>query len=245
MPHATYRYFSNALQKHTQAEIILPDPSLPGPFRVMFLLHGLSDDHTIWIRRTSIERYCEGLPLIVVMPDGGRGWYTDAKQGYAYETAIGKELPELIAKTFPTKGPWAISGLSMGGYGALKLALKYPETFHSAVSHSGAVGMGHFPPYREDDFRIEIERIFGTNPTDGRDDLFALVGKLRPSKMPAIRFDCGEADFLLEFNRLFHQHLTKLQVEHGYEEFSGDHNWEYWDKHVQEGITFHRKSLGF
>lgn len=245
MPQATLRYFSEALQKHTQAEIILPNLSLDGPFHVMFLLHGLSDDQSIWMRRTSIERYVEGLPLIVVMPDGGRGWYTDAVEGYAYETAIATELPAIIAKTFPTKGPWCISGLSMGGYGAVKLALKHSETFHSAVSHSGAMGMAHFIPDRDEAFKREVARIFGPNPVGGDNDLHALVGKLRPSKMPLIRFDCGVDDFLIEFNRDFDRHLRELEVGHEYQEFPGDHNWAYWDEHVQEGISFHRKNLHF
>lgn len=243
MPHVTYRYFSQALQKHTQVEILLPDPAMEGPFHVMFLLHGLSDDQTIWMRRTSIERYVDGLPLIVVMPDGGRGWYSDAVEGYAYETAIGKELPEVISRTFATKRPWAITGLSMGGYGALKLALRFPETFHSAVSHSGALHMAHYPPNRDDAFNQEVYRVFGPDAAGGANDLHALVGKLRPSKMPLIRFDCGVDDFLIESNRDFHRHMKELEIEHEYEEFPGEHNWAYWDTHVQSAIAFHRKHL--
>lgn len=243
MPHLTFRYFSPALQKHTVAEILLPDLSLEGPFHVMFLLHGLSDDQSIWMRQTSIERYVDGVPLIVVMPDGGRGWYSDAAEGYAYETAIGRELPEIIAKTFPTKGPWAITGLSMGGYGALKLALRFPETFHSAVSHSGALHMAHYPPKRDDAFNQEVYRIFGPDAVGGLNDLHALVGKLRPSKMPFLRIDCGVDDFLIESNRDYHRHLVELGVDHEYEEFPGEHNWAYWDTHVQEAIAFHRKHL--
>jgi len=245
MPHLTYRYFSHALVKQTQAEILLPDPSIEGPFHVMFLLHGLSDDQSIWMRRTSIERYVEGLPLIVVMPDGGRGWYTDAAEGYAYETAIGRELPELIEKTFPTVGPWCVTGLSMGGYGAFKLALRFPERFHSAVSHSGAMHCGHWPPRGDDAFVAEATRIFGPDSEGGSNDLYALVGKMRPSKMPFLRFDCGVDDFLIESNRAYHKHLEELEIKHEYEEFPGAHTWEYWDTHVREALEFHRKHLPF
>jgi putative tributyrin esterase len=244
VPHLTYRYKSEALEKHVQAEVLLPDPKVAGPWHVMFLLHGLSDDQTIWMRRTSIERHVDGLPLIVVMPDGGRGWYSDAIQGYAYGTAIGEELPDLIRNTFPTRAPWAISGLSMGGYGALKLALRYPETFHSAVSHSGALEMARRPPHRGDAFDDEALRIFGEDSAGGENDLFALVGKLRPSKMPLLRFDCGTDDFLIESNRAFDRHLQGLEVGHQYQEFSGGHDWGYWDEHVREGIAFHCRNLG-
>lgn len=210
----------------------------------MFLLHGLSDDQTIWMRRTSIERYLDGIPLIVVMPDGGRGWYSDAKEGFAYLTALARELPEFIANTFNTRLPWCVSGLSMGGYGAFKFALTYPEFFHSAVSHSGALHLGHWPTNRDDAFNREVTRIVGESPQDGPDDLYSLVGRLKPSKMPKLRFDCGKDDFLIESNRGFAEHLKKLEVPHEYQEFPGDHNWEYWDEHVREGIDFHLANLG-
>jgi len=243
VPHLTYRYRSEALQKNVQAEIVHPDSSLEGPFHVMFLLHGLSDDQSIWMRRTSIERYLDGVPLIVAMPDGGRGWYTDAREGYAYETAIGVELPSFIEKMFRTKLPWAVSGLSMGGYGALKLALKHPERFASAVSHSGAVGMGHWPPSRDDAFDSEVRRVFGADSQGGENDLFALASRLSGGA-PALRFDCGTDDFLLESNRVFAAHLKELGVGHEYEEFPGGHDWGYWDEHVREGMEFHRRNLG-
>ena len=83
MAFATINYHSRSLQKASSFNIVFPDdPKIPRPWSVYYLLHGLSDDHTIWMRRTSIERYVAGLPLVVVMPDGGRGWYTNAVEGY-------------------------------------------------------------------------------------------------------------------------------------------------------------------
>jgi putative tributyrin esterase len=243
VPHLTYSYRSEALQKNVQAEIVHPDASVPGPFHVMFLLHGLSDDQSIWMRRTSIERYLDGVPLIVVMPDGGRGWYTDAREGYAYETALAVELPTFIEKMFNTALPWAVSGLSMGGFGALKFALKYPERFASAVSHSGALGMGHWPPSRDDAFDSEVRRVFGADSSGGPDDLFALASSLG-DRAPSLHFDCGKEDFLLDSNRAFAAHLSELGMGHEYMEFPGGHDWGYWDEHVREGIAFHRRSLG-
>ena len=244
MPHLTYRYRSDALQKNVQAEILHPDASLSGPFHVMLLLHGLSDDQSIWMRRTSIERYLDGVPLIVVMPDGGRGWYTDAREGYAYETALAVELPSLLEKMFHTAMPWAVSGLSMGGYGAVKFALKYPERFASAVSHSGAVGMGHWTGGRDPEFDKEVLRVFGADSQGGPDDLFALATGTDAERMPAMWLDCGTDDFLLDSNREFAAHLMQIGAAHEYHEFPGGHDWGYWDEHVQEGIVFHCRSLG-
>src|SRR5579859_7829669 len=126
------KFFSKSLNKATAADVLLPECDSSGPFAVMYLLHGLSDDHTIWQRRTSIERYVQDLPLIVVMPDGGRGFYTDAKEGMAWESSIVKDLVQFVDGRFQTKANRAgrcVGGLSMGGYGALKLALKYPDMF--------------------------------------------------------------------------------------------------------------------
>jgi len=237
-------YFSDALGMQTAAYVLLPERAEP-PYQVMFLLHGLSDDHTIWLRRTSIERYVEGLPLMVVMPNGGRGFYTDAAEGFAYGTAIGEELPALIRKTFPTTDvPWSITGLSMGGYGALRLALAYPQTFGSAHSHSGALEFGHSPFDNPEEPRVrEFARIVGPTFAGGPNDLFHLVKSADPR--PHIRIDCGVDDFLIESNRNYHAFLMEQGIPHEYEEFPGEHNWAYWDEHVQEALAFHRRNLNF
>ena len=244
MPTCELNYYSNALQMATSANVILPDPSLKGPYEVMFLLHGLSDDHTIWSRRTSIERYVERLPLIVVMPNGGRGFYCDAIEGFAYGKAIGEELPALIKTYFQTKPNWSITGLSMGGYGAFRLALSYSETFRSAVSHSGALYFGHGPFFDpSDEFAKEFTRVLGEDPSNGPNDLFHLAKTCK--SLPALRFDCGVDDFLLNSNRAFDEFLKAEGIPYEYQEFPGDHSWSYWDEHVQEAIAFHRKNLKF
>ena len=82
MAFATIHYFSRSLRKASSFNIVFPeDPATPRPWAAFYLLHGLSDDNTIWARRTSIERYVEGLPMAVVMPDGGRGWYYQRDRG--------------------------------------------------------------------------------------------------------------------------------------------------------------------
>lgn len=239
-------YFSNTLKKAQSAVVIHPDPGIEGPYHVMLLLHGLSDDHTIWQRRTSIERYVAGLPLIVAMPDGGRGFYCDAVEGYAMYTAVAEEFPDVIRHLFSPEGSWCTTGLSMGGYGAFRLALGRPELFRSAVSHSGAMLFGHsYPqPDWEDDYAPEFLRITGPiTSAGGANDLLRLAKEARP--LPALRFDCGTEDFLLDQNREFHRQLGNSGIEHEYEEFPGDHNWGYWDEHVQKAIAFHRHHLGF
>ncbi len=241
------RYFSKALQKATGAYVLHPDRDIPRPYHCMLLLHGLSDDYSIWQRRTSIERYLEGKPIIVVMPDGGRGFYVDAKEGYQYLQAIAYELPVLIQHQFNVDGGWCTAGLSMGGYGAFRIALERPDLFSSAVSHSGAMVIGrHYPtndPTRVDDpWQTEFLRIFGEVAPGGPNDLVHLAQNANP--LPHLRFDCGTEDFLLESNRMIHRELSELGIVHEYEEFSGDHNWQYWDAHIQEAISFNLTNLG-
>src|SRR5262245_11001360 len=204
MAFATINYFSRSLVKASSFNVVFPDdPEIRRPWAVFYLLHGLSDDHTIWMRRTSIERYVAGLPLVVVMPDGGRGWYTNAVEGFQYEDDLIKDVIGLVDRTFPVKAGRdgrAIGGLSMGGYGAVKLGLKHHEMFASVNSHSGAVGILH------DEERVrqlgpEFRRVFGPDAQGGPEDPFALVEKVDHGRLPALRLDCGTDDFLLQGNR--------------------------------------------
>jgi S-formylglutathione hydrolase FrmB len=250
MAFATINYFSRSLVKASSFNIVFPDdPAVSRPWSVFYLLHGLSDDHTIWQRRTSIERYVEGLPLVVVMPDGGRGFYTDAQVGFAYESDLIKDVIGLVERTFPVRadrGGRAIGGLSMGGYGAVKLGLKHHEMFASVNSHSGALAILQQDWAKTDgikDIAGELERIYGKTYKDGPEDPFGILNRIDHGRVPALRIDCGKGDFLLEQNRAFHKHLESLHISHEYEEFVGVHNWEYWDLHVQDAIAFHVRNL--
>ena len=246
MAFATIHYHSRSLQKASSVNVVFPDdPGIPRPWAAFYLLHGLSDDHTIWMRRTSIERYVAGLPLVVVMPDGGRGWYTNAVEGDRYEDDLIRDVVGLVDRTFPVKAERsgrAIGGLSMGGFGAIKNGLKHHETFASVNSHSGAVGFAR-DPKRGRELSPEFTRIFGPDPKGGAEDPFAIVEKLDHGRLPALRLDCGTDDFLLDQNRAFHKHLESMHIPHEYEEFPGGHDWAYWDRHVQEAVAFHARNL--
>jgi len=130
----------------------------------------------------------------------------------------------------------------MGGYGSMKLALKYPKVFGSVAAHSSAFMCGHVPML---DARPEFRLLFGEDPAGGPNDVFALAEKLKASEAPAIRFDCGKSDALLDSNRLFRRHLRKLGIKHTYAEYPGIHEWDYWDTHFPKALSFHRKTLGF
>jgi len=256
---AELRYAGKALRKMTGAMVILPErDNFKGPFPVFYLLHGLSDDYTMWTRMTRIEQYAADYPLIVVMPDGGRGFYTDAIEGDAYASAITDDLIGLVDRTFntdPRREARVIGGLSMGGYGAVRLALSRPDIFCSAVSHSGGVGAGSirfdsarpkegFDYLADQHFAGELRRIFGEHTAGGPNDLFVLAEQADRALLPALRLDCGTEDPLLRENRAFHRRLEDLGIAHEYAEYPGAHQWEYWDLHVQEALAFHARVLG-
>ncbi len=238
---------SLVLMKQVGMYVILPEVGQP-PYRTFYLLHGLSDDYTIWLRRTRIESYVQNLPLMVVMPDGLRGFYTDNAAGPAYGRYISEEIVGFVERNFPAKRESAsrhIGGLSMGGYGAVRLALQHPEIFSSASSHSGAfmrgpITVSNESPDRFSNFPEEMLQIFGPHPHGSAHDVLALAQRAKTANaVPRLYFDCGTDDILLEANRALHRELTKMTIPHVYREFPGGHEWDYWDRHIQDALKFH------
>jgi len=144
----------------------------------------------------------------------------------------------MIEKTFPAiaarEGRF-IGGLSMGGYGALRIALGYPDRFSSANSHSGAVMYGSFASDLP-----ERQLMLGPNPVGSNHDVLTLAKRAGAAgNLPRLRIDCGVDDFLIEANRSLHRSFIEMAIAHEYEEFSGAHTWDYWDLHVRDAIGFH------
>ena len=136
---------SQLLARPMSFSFLLPDPwsAGPGPYPVFYLLHGYSDDHQTWLLQTRLLQYVAGLPLIVIMPDGEHSFYTDAVEGDAHERYLFEEVMGIVEGSFRVKQgrrSRCIGGLSMGGFGAMKLGLKYPGRFASVGAHSSAVG---------------------------------------------------------------------------------------------------------
>jgi putative tributyrin esterase len=259
MSWAQVQWRSDVLKKQTTMQVILPSVGTP-PYATFYLLHGLSDDSLTWLRRTRIEWYVRERPLIVVMPDGYRGFYTDNEEGPDYARHFGEEIPAFVERNFPARdarGARAVGGLSMGGYGALRVGLGFPDRFCSVNSHSGALmrlNLDLSPRQARKDeifrkhppeFFAELRRIFGRHPMGGAHDLLTLIrrARRRHRRLPRMLIDCGTEDSLLPHNRALHDALVKLRVPHVYREFPGDHDWDYWDLHIREALDFHAKNL--
>jgi S-formylglutathione hydrolase FrmB len=250
-------FFSEALDVRTSVNVILPQrsrterrQSANAKFRTLYLLHGYSDDHTAWQRWTSIERYVEGKNLAVVMPAAHNSFYTDMAHGMAYFTYLTRELPILLREILPLSAKREdtfVAGLSMGGYGAYKLALSRPETYAAAASLSGAVDICRdaLQVHPEDPgnaaWIAKMKDIFGDleKVPGSQNDLFALAEKVakKPIKPRLFQY-CGTEDFLYTGNIHFRDFVQKLPFDHTYIEGPGDHSWTYWDAVIQKVIAW-------
>jgi putative tributyrin esterase len=247
------KFFSDTLGMSSSMRVLLPEPSIRqigrgasgatsdgGKHPVLFLLHGLSDDETIWTRFTAIERYVATLGLAVVMPNVHRSFYTNMKQGYRYWDFVSDELLHKARSLFPLSSERRhnyVAGLSMGGYGALKLGLSKPETFFAAASLSGScdlTGLRERPD--------ELALVFGDAQSIAQagGDLIELARDLARSGQPKPKLYqcCGTEDFLLESNRRFRDALAPLGFEHLYEEGPGLHDWAYWDAAIRRVLAW-------
>jgi len=237
------KFFSQMLGMQTEAYVIVPQKFTNGEigikgssdsndYKCLYLLHGLSDDHSIWLRRTSIERYATEYGVCVVMPCGGRSFYTDMKYGLNYFSYITEELPNVIGeflKVSSKREDTYIAGLSMGGYGALKAALKKPEVFCAAA------GISSVADIKNGLFNDVLLPVFGEGiniPDD--EDLFYLAEKTSQNSVkPRIFMGVGTEDFLYESNFSLKEKFEKLGYDFTYRESAGEHNWTFWDEYIQ------------
>lgn len=241
-------FFSETLALSVSAHVLLPEASRRKKHPVLFLLHGLSDDHTIWMRRTSIERYAAARELAVVMPAVGRSFYQDMASGVRYWTFLSEELPKVMHGFFQLSEKRAdnfAAGLSMGGYGALRLALAHPERFAAVASFSGALDyarrLRNSAKTRSRIREAEWKAIAGTatDATGTDSDLWHLAKRAARSRSrPALWLDCGTEDELLGDSADFHRHLERLRWPHHWESEPGGHDWAYWDRQIERAIRW-------
>jgi putative tributyrin esterase len=233
------------LPQATQTQIGMEGTSSRDKHPTLYLLHGLSDDHSIWLRRTSIERYVAPLGLAVVMPAVHRSFYTDMRHGYRYWAFISEELPALARSFFPLSDAREdnfVAGLSMGGYGAFKMALRKPDAFAACASLSGALDMTGSFDNPDENWRREMQGIFGSKEdfAGSDDDVMGLAEKVARSDGPKPKLHqcCGTEDFLYQGNVRFRDHAQKLGLDLTYEEGPGQHEWGYWDAMIQKVLAW-------
>lgn len=221
-------------------------------YAVVYLLHGLSGHFDNWTDKTKLALYAKNYDYIIIMPEGGDGWYTDSATVPAdkYESYVIEELIPEVDKKFRTiadREHRVIAGLSMGGYGAIKFGLKYSDKFALVGSFSGALdaatrGQNH--PY----LRPSIISVFGAEDSQTRkdNDIFRLVKDLPGEKikdLPFIYADCGTEDGFFQINRDFADLLRERKIPHEFRELPGKHDWNFWNAQVREFLELAEKRV--
>jgi len=248
---------SIAMDKTYKAAVVLPNSYAKSKtnYPVVYLLHGAYGHFRDWLKSTPDKMLVHNLSdkynIIIVMPEGENfSFYLDSpvNKGSQFETYITKEVIQKIDKTYRTiadKSGRVITGLSMGGHGALYLSTRHPELFSAAGSMSGAVDMGSIRN-RDTPEKINklMEPVFG--PEGASQEVYdahavlGMIDKIKANNL-ALIIDCGVDDFLIEPNRELHRRMVYAKVAHDYTERPGAHTWEYWENALPYHILFFDK----
>ncbi|MGT2932866.1 alpha/beta hydrolase [Streptococcus catagoni] len=237
-------YRSEVLQMERQVNVIYPDQSSLSKeeqgdrdIPVLYLLHGMGGNENSWQKRTNIERLLRHTNMIVVMPSTDLGWYTDTASGLPYYKALAEELPQVLANFFPNmtkkREKTFIAGLSMGGYGAFKMALK-TNRFSYAASFSGALRK---PDMAFDEFNaISMDYwqgIFGDLDSEAVEKHYLSTMVKESDKKTHFYVWCGYEDFLYQANEMAVEELLELGLDINYRNDHGTHDWYYWNKQLE------------
>lgn len=256
---------STVMKKNLRAVVVLPDAYASSArnkttYPVLYLLHGGYGHFNDWITKTPdktlIHRLADQYNLIIVMPEGDVfSYYLDSPvvKDSQFETYLTKEVIDKIDNSYRTirtpKGR-AITGLSMGGYGALYLATRHPDLYCAAGSMSGALNLDmntwKLPPDAFKNIRAEFEKILGSfsQSPDGwaAYSVVNMADKMKTNGLKLV-IDCGVDDFLIEPNRELHRRLVFNQTPHDYSERPGGHSWEFWQNALPYQVLFFSKVL--
>lgn len=234
-------FLSRMLNMMTGVNVCLPESApdlsekpLPG---VLYLLHGYSGDHASWVRQSSVERYAMAHNMAVIMPDGGHSFYCNEKYGERYWDYVSQELPLVMQRMFRLSHKVEdtfVAGLSMGAYGAMKLAMNHPERFAAAGSFSGPLDLCALA--RDPERHHGLSRIFGSvEELEGSNsDLRTLLDKPAAHR-PRLYIACGTEDFLYGH----HTTMVPLLEKHGwdvtrYDKPGASHTWDFWDEELRK-----------
>jgi S-formylglutathione hydrolase FrmB len=242
----TVNIYSKSMNKSRKCIVIRPfiPQQKPIPLPTVYLLHGYSGDYSNWLSRVpQLREFVDVYQVIIVCPDGDySSWYLDSPVDKAmkYETYISKEVPAFIDSVYLTirdRRARAITGLSMGGHGALFLAFRHAEIFGACGSMSGGVDLHS----SKNKFDLS-KRIGDTIKYKTNWDKYSVVNVVEkyPKDSLAIIFDCGVDDFFYADNKKLHEKMLRLKIPHDYTERPGNHSWAYWANSVRYQLLFFR-----
>lgn len=234
---------SKAMNRDVPATVLLPDSYKDGSDRypVLYLLHGAGGTHASWANVAKRHQLADQYNLIIVSPDASpTSWYFDSPidPEFQFETHVAKEVVSYIDRNYRTRANRqnrALCGNSMGGHGALFLAIRHKETFATTVALSAGVDIRPFP----NNWNIK-ERIGSIEEHPENWETLTVINQIKTLKNGelAIVLDCGDGDFFLTVNQALHHQLTEDGIDHHYEENPGNHNWDYWNLAIQRQMPF-------
>jgi S-formylglutathione hydrolase FrmB len=240
----TVSILSNKMHRAYKCVIITPSSYKNGTQRypVLYLLHGAGGNYANWVKNVPIvKELADAYQCMIVCPDGAvTSWYFDSPvdSSMRFETYVSKEIPAYIDQhyqTLPEPAHRAITGLSMGGHGALFLAIRHPDVFGAAGSMSGGVDFRPFPK------NWDLVKRLGDPGTDGANwydyTVVKQVDSLKQGTLSLI-IDCGVKDFFIDVNRDLHKKLLLAGIDHDYTERPGEHNWKYWGNAIKYQLLF-------
>jgi S-formylglutathione hydrolase FrmB len=238
----TVSTYSASMKKNIKAVVITPDDySSAKALPVVYLLHGYSGNYSDWVTKADgIKKAVDLYQVIIVCPDGNNSWYWDSPvdPGFKYETYVSGELVSWIDsryKTIKDRKGRAITGLSMGGHGALYLAFKHQDVFGAAGSMSGGVDIRPFPNNWEMATRLGS---YAEHPENWeKNTVINMLYLLKPNSL-ALIIDCGTEDFFFKVNENLHQQLLYRNIPHDFITRPGAHNWNYWANAIQYQLLF-------
>ena len=222
--------------------VVVPEQYLKGGaerYPVLYLLHGAEDDYMAWPSHVDLKQKATAHGMIIVCPDGQDSWYFDSPidPKMQFETYVSKELVDYMDvhyRTFACADKRAITGLSMGGHGALWLAWRHPDVFKHCGSMSGGVDITKFPD------RWNIDKRLGKYATAkgvwATHSVASLVPALKAEQN--IIIDCGDRDFFFDVNMALHQALEGKGIVHDFTIRAGQHSWQYWVESLDKHLNF-------
>jgi S-formylglutathione hydrolase FrmB len=243
----TVNIYSNAMHKQIKAVVIKPDSykSKNKKFPVLYLLHGYSGNYSNWITKVpELKTYSNTYQMLIVCPDGDYdSWYFDSPidSSSRYETYISKEVVSYIDSHYHSIADVAhraITGLSMGGHGALFLAFRHTDIFGAAGSLSGGVDLN------ESKGKYNVAKKIGDTINYANNwQKFSVLNLIENYKNTALKiiFDCGNKDIFIKGNRRLHQKMLLLNIPHDFIERPGEHNWNYWKNSIPFQLLFFQR----
>ena len=245
----TVSILSTAMQTECKAVVVVPDKYSENKnitWAVVYLLHGWSGKYSDWANKTELEGLADKYEFIIVCPDGGyAGWYLDSpiNKNSQYETYIAFEVIDFVDKNYRTikdsTGRF-ITGLSMGGQGAIRLIAKYPNVFDAAGSMSGVMDL------REASHKFGITQLLGeyeSNKDLWQNESCLKIVESLVGKNKGLIIDCGIDDRFIESNRNIHKIMMDLNIEHDYYERPGGHSWDYWVNALEYHLLYFKRKM--